>query len=496
MKKITLVSFLFLLGSCAAWAAGAPICPGASGANNFAHSPDATATGCNVVITIAANGTATVVVTDPAPYDGSEDALVGVVNNSSTTVTSLPLAGPGIFGFDGDGICTYTFVGDGYCTANLADPADYQGPTSTFAVTTANAGTVNFSPGIPGGGGTTYFSLEGVPTASITVGGNLLAPTFSKAFGGSTLFANAQTSLTFTITNPNTAALTGLAFIDTLPAGLMVTTPNGLTNTCGGTATAVAGSNSIALSGGTLAASATCTLVVNVTGITAGTQNNITSTLTSNAPTAAPATASITVNATLAVSATMDGSFQVAYAANPAAGESYINLINDGANGAQLMGPGIGPATGNICVNVYAFSPDEQEISCCSCLLTPNQVKNVGVNRDLTSKTLTGVIPTSVVVKLVSTLAGGNGGGTSCTGVAAIAGSTAAPLAIGMVAFGTTPQPVGTVYKSVEHTFLPSTLSAGELASITNRCANIIGNGSGFGICASCQTGALGAGKQ
>ena len=316
-------------------------------------------------------------------------------------------------------------------------------------------------------------------------------PTFSKSFGQTSVFAGTTATLTFTIQNTNTSlALTGLTFTDTLPAGLLVATPNGLTNTCGGTATATAGGNLISLSGGTLAVSSTCTITVTVAAISSGTQVNTTSVLTSNAPTAPAATASIVVFLTL------DGSFQVAYAANPAAGESYINLINDGANGAPLMGPGIGPATGNICVNVYAFSPDEQEISCCSCLLTPNQVKNLGVNRDLTSKTLTGVIPTSVVIKLVSTLAGGNGGGTTCTGVAAIAGSATAPLASGMVAFGTTPQPVGTVYKAVEHTFLPSTLSPGELASITNRCANIIGNGSSFGVCASCQTGALGADKQ
>jgi hypothetical protein len=489
MKKTTLASILFLLGNCAAWAAGAPICPGASGANSFIHSPDALATGCNVVITLNANGTATVVVTDPAPYDGTEDTLIGVVNNSTTTVTSLPLAGSDIFGFDGDGICTFTFVGDGYCTAGQkagGDPGDYQGPTSTFAVTNANAGTVYFSPGIPGGGGTTYFSLEGVPTTSITVGGNLLTPTFAKAFGGSALFASAQTSLTFTITNPNTGALTGLAFSDTLPVGLLVATPNALTDSCGGTATAVAGSNSIALSGGTLAPSASCTVVVNVTGISPGTQVNTTSSLTSNAPTAAPATASILVYPTL------DGYFQVSYAADPSAGESYINIINTGANGAALLGPGFGGAAGNICVNVYAFAPDEQEISCCSCLLTPNSVANLGVNRDLTSTTVTGLVPSSVVIKLVSTLAGVDGTGTSCASSAAVEGT----LANGLVAYGTTPQPVGTAFSAVEHRFIPSTLSAGEFASITGRCAAILGNGSGFGVCNSCKAGALGAGKQ
>jgi hypothetical protein len=190
---------------------------------------------------------------------------------------------------------------------------------------------------------------------------------------------------------------------------------------------------------------------------------------------------------------TADSPFQVRYAANLNLGESYINISNTGANGAPLLGPGFGGAVGNICVNVYAFSPDEQLISCCSCLVTPNGLVNLGVNRDLTSKTLTGVVPTSVVVKLVSTIAGTGGTGTSCTNSAATV--TAGALAGGMVAWGTTlhSDPAGVA--TTETAFTPATLSAGELASISGRCASILGNGSGFGICSSCKAGGLGGGR-
>jgi len=190
----------------------------------------------------------------------------------------------------------------------------------------------------------------------------------------------------------------------------------------------------------------------------------------------------------------LDTPFQVSYAANPSAGESYINIINTGANGAPLKGPGFGAAVGNMCVNVYAFAPDEQEISCCSCLLTPNSVANLGVNRDLTSTTLTGVVPTSVVIKLVATLAGSGGSGSSCSNSAATVAFD--NMVYGMIAYGTTPQPVGTAYNAVSQAFLPATLSAGELASITGRCQAILGNGSGFGVCNSCRAGALGSAKQ
>ena len=71
------------------------------------------------------------------------------------------------------------------------------------------------------------------------------------------------------------------------------------------------------------------------------------------------------------------------------------------------------------------------------------------------------------------------------------------PPAAGMLAFGTTAQPgVGAgVFATTETPFLTGTLSPAELASITNRCANIIGNGSTFGICRSCRVGGLNSEK-
>jgi len=180
------LSRLLILACAAAVAFGQAICPGALGSNNFPHPPDPTGTGCNVVITIAANGTVSVQVTDATPYENSEDVLAGVKNNSASTVTSVALTATGndIFGFDGDGLCTFTFVGSSYCTAAQmagTDPQDYQGPTSTFTITSPTSGTVNFSPAIPANGGTSYFSLEGVPSASlgatVTTGGGGTTPT-------------------------------------------------------------------------------------------------------------------------------------------------------------------------------------------------------------------------------------------------------------------------------------------------------------------------------
>jgi hypothetical protein len=166
---------LAFLGASVAW--GGSVCPASTGGNAFPHPPDASVTGCNVLITINADRSSTVVVRDSVPYDASDDFIVGIQNNSSTTVPSLSLSGSGIFGFENDGICIYTFTGNGYCSTNAAggssvsgvDPYDYAGPTSTFAnYSSINTGTVNFNPPIAAGG-STYFSLEGAPTSTLAV---------------------------------------------------------------------------------------------------------------------------------------------------------------------------------------------------------------------------------------------------------------------------------------------------------------------------------------
>jgi hypothetical protein len=243
--------------------------------------------------------------------------------------------------------------------------------------------------------------------------------------------------------------------------------------------------------GATLPPQASCTFSVNVSsdGTVLGSLTNTTSTVTSNEALPGAAASAILF---------IGDPFQVRYAANLNIGESYIDITNTGSNGAPLLGPGFGGASGNICVNVYTFDPGEELISCCSCLITPDQTVNLGANRDLTVKSLTGVVPTSVTVKLLATLAGGpgsGGSGTSCTNSAASIGPTG--IANGMEAFGTTlhATTAGGAYATTETRFTSATLSAGELASINGRCASIIGNGSGFGICSSCRSGALGGAK-
>ena len=170
-----------------------------------------------------------------------------------------------------------TIAANGQCqfSVTVTGAASGQYTNTTGSVTSTNGGTGNTA------------------SANLTVA---TPPSITKAFGAAQIPLNGTTSLTFTIQNPNTnLALTGLAFTDSLPAGLVVATPNALNNTCGGTATAVAGSGSISLSAGTLAASASCTVSVNVQGTTAGVKNNSVQVTSTEGGTGNTSNASITV---------------------------------------------------------------------------------------------------------------------------------------------------------------------------------------------------------
>jgi hypothetical protein len=132
---------------------------------------------------------------------------------------------------------------------------------------------------------TSVDTIGNAASASLTVTspGVVLAPSIAKAFGVSSVALNGTTSLTFTLANPNATALTGVAFTDALPPGLVVNTPNGLAGSCGGgTITAVAGSSSISLVGATLAGNGNCAFSVNVLGTTSGLKLNTTSAISSN----------------------------------------------------------------------------------------------------------------------------------------------------------------------------------------------------------------------
>jgi hypothetical protein len=115
--------------------------------------------------------------TTQGPYDGSDDAYIGVRNHSGARILNLPLAGTtGIYGFDGDGIDR---PADGGSYNQVKDPQNpdrtgYGGPRVFFTVFSGNSGVINIDQDASGvfglaDGDFLWFSLE---TALSVIFGN------------------------------------------------------------------------------------------------------------------------------------------------------------------------------------------------------------------------------------------------------------------------------------------------------------------------------------
>lgn len=174
IKKLmfaTLACGLFLLTAGAAKATS--ICPqvGSSTGGNCGVQINVTAQSGGVAsafsVTNLGNGN---------PYDGVEDTLVGLTNNSGATINSITLTAaeddtsivPDAFEFDGDGACTFIT-----CTG-FGGTSGYEGPNMSFGpVTTVNgvdSMTITFTNGLANGL-STWFSLEGSPNSLVGGGG-------------------------------------------------------------------------------------------------------------------------------------------------------------------------------------------------------------------------------------------------------------------------------------------------------------------------------------
>ena len=189
-----------------------------------------------------------------------------------------------------------------------------------------------------------------------------------------------------------------------------------------------------------------------------------------------------------------DGAYRIHYIANLDAGDSYLNFTNSGALS------GLDPV-GRICVNVYVFDPAEELISCCACPVTPNGLVSLSARNDLIGNTLTPGVPTSIVVKLLSSL--------PIAGTCNASSPSATNLVRGMhvwstnLHLNTAAAPVAPILRAAQRPIYGQTeddpkaeLSFSELTKLTSFCNFIQANGSGFGICRSCRFGALGATQQ
>jgi RHS repeat-associated protein len=157
-------------GSKQATAASSPFAAAAPTAPFTECPPVGADTSCALLVDVTDSGVT--ILQDPSQgtYDGVEDTLVGVLNQSSKNLGHLSLgSNTDMFGFDGDGICSFEYTIDPGCPFG---PTGYEGPGTSFTEISSDAssGVVDFNPPISPGN-TSYFSLEEPLSASTVVSG-------------------------------------------------------------------------------------------------------------------------------------------------------------------------------------------------------------------------------------------------------------------------------------------------------------------------------------
>ncbi len=104
-----------------------------------------------------------------------------------------------------------------------------------------------------------------------------------KGFDPLTVFGGSASTMSIELLNPGTLDLSGIAFTDNMPDGMILATPRNFNvGTCGGTLTGNPGESSFSFSGGNLPASGRCFLTLSVTMTVNG---NLTNTIPAGAVT-------------------------------------------------------------------------------------------------------------------------------------------------------------------------------------------------------------------
>ncbi|MCB1385972.1 MAG: DUF11 domain-containing protein [Nitratireductor sp.] len=243
--------------------------------------PSTITTGSNSLLTLTINHLRSAV---PATNLNVSDTLpAGVVfaatpNLSSTCTGASTSIGGSTFSLD-DG----EVAAGGSCTVTVEVTSSTSGIyTNTTGNLTSNLGN--------SGSASAKLTVSTAPAAG--------TPLFSKSFSPDTIDEGGTSTLTFTIDNSaNATTATSLAFLDTLPANLVLGTPDNESSTCGGILTVADGGSSIELASGGVLAGSVCTIAVDVTSNIAGTYVNTSGNLTSTSGDSGNAIATLSVNA-------------------------------------------------------------------------------------------------------------------------------------------------------------------------------------------------------
>ena len=138
----------------------------------------------------------------------------------------------------------------------------------------------------------------------------------------------------------------------------------------------------------------------------------------------------------------------------------------------RISNPGTGGnSAGNVWAAIYVFDPNQELSECCECFLSPDDLRTLSINTDLTSNPLTSVVLTTGLIKVVSTT-----------------GPSGAKLYPTPAIRSWATHIQDTTFAVTETASPDATLSAAEQSRLQRECSSIQLDGSGHGIC-TCGTG-------
>jgi hypothetical protein len=164
----------------------------------------------------------------------------------------------------------------------------------------------------------------------------------------------------------------------------------------------------------------------------------------------------------------------MAQAQNPYKVDYFSNANTGGAPDGTLRLDNPGAAAyANLCADIFIFDKNEELSECCSCLETPDGLRTLSINSNLTSNPLTGVVLPTGVIKVVAAATTG--------GACPI--PTSIKLLTGGEIKGWTTHIQNSNFAITETASQDSILSATEESRLAKQCGAIVSVGSGSGIC-------------
>ncbi len=212
-----------------------------------------------------------VTATDTLPGTPGNGLVVAPVPNAITTclpggvVTAVP--GTQTITLNNGTVPAQVGAVPGTCTIRVNVQATGFSTTYTNTIPIANvSGTIQGTPTV----------IHPVQPASAQLIVTPIAINIVKGFQPVLVYGGTASTLSIQLINPNNFPLSGINFVDNMPAGMIIANPPNLnTGTCGGSLTGAPLTGSFSFAGGSLPALGSCTLTLSVTMNVNGNRTNI-----------------------------------------------------------------------------------------------------------------------------------------------------------------------------------------------------------------------------